>query len=124
MPTCYIARDRHYSRLSRDSEARDVLVRARDEDICPLRALSATVETMRKVDRGRGVPLLDFERLAATRPCHQITGEGFLCDHVHLTIEGSKRLALDILDQLVADKTVSLATGWGPASIASVGAGG
>ena len=33
-----------------------------------------------------------------------------------------RRLALDILDQLVADKTVSLAPGWGPASIASVSA--
>ena len=53
--------------LGKDKEARDYLVRARDEDICPLRALTATLETMRKVAGQRGVALLDFERLATPR---------------------------------------------------------
>ena len=50
--------------LGKDQEAMAYLTRARDEDICPLRALTATSETMRRVAARRGVALLDFERLA------------------------------------------------------------
>ncbi len=106
--------------LGKDKEARDYLVRARDEDICPLRALTATLDTMRKVAAQRGVELLDFERLATPRASHQISGEDLLADHVHLQIAGSKMLALDILDQLAREKIVSLSPEWGTEAIASV----
>ncbi len=105
--------------LGKDKEARDYLVRARDEDICPLRALTVTLDTMRKVAAQRGVELLDFERLATPRASHQIPGEDLLADHVHLQIAGSKMLALDILDQLAREKIVSFSPG-GPEAIASV----
>ena len=106
--------------LGKDKEARDYLVRARDEDICPLRALTATLETMRKVARERRAPLLDFEPLATARASHQIPSQELLADHVHLQIAGSKMLALDILDQLARDKIVSFSPEWGPEAIASV----
>ncbi len=106
--------------LGKDKEARDYLVRARDEDICPLRALTVTLDTMRKVAAQRGVELLDFERLATPRASHQIPGEDLLADHVHLQIAGSKMLALDILDQLAREKIVSLSPEWGTEAIASV----
>jgi len=108
--------------LGKDKEAKDYLVRARDEDICPLRALTATLETMRQVAAQRGVELLDFERLANSRASHQIPGEELLADHVHLQIAGSKMLALDILDQLARDRIVSLSPEWGPEAIAAVAA--
>ena len=108
--------------LGKDQEAMAYLIRARDEDICPLRALTATSETMRRVAARRGVALLDFERLATPRAAHQIPGEDLLADHVHLQIAGSKMLALDILDRLVRDKIVSLSPGWGPEAIAEVAA--
>ena len=75
---------------------------------------------MRRVAAQRGVPLLDFERLATPRASHQIPGEELLADHVHLQIAGSKMLALDILDQLAGEKIVSLSPEWGPQAIASV----
>ncbi len=106
--------------LGKDREASDFLTRARDEDICPLRALTATLETMRKVAAQRGVALLDFERLAIPRASRQIPGEEFLADHVHLQIAGSKMLALDILDQLARERIVSLSPEWGPEAVASV----
>jgi len=106
--------------LGKDKEASDYLVRARDEDICPLRALTATLDTMRKVAGQRGVELLEFERQATPRASHQIPGEELLADHVHLQIAGSKMLTLDILDQLARDKIVSLSPEWGPEAIASV----
>ncbi len=106
--------------LGKDKEARDYLIRARDADICPLRALTATLDTMRKVAAQRGVELLDFEGLATPRASHQIPGEELLADHVHLQIAGSKMLALEILDQLAREKIVSLSADWGPEAIAAV----
>jgi len=106
--------------LGRDDEASSSFLRARDEDICPLRALSATLETMRRVARARGVPLLDFEPLATARAGHKIPGEESLCDHVHLKIPAYRMLALDILDRLVSEKIVNLAPDWGPAAIETV----
>ena len=44
--------------LGEDSEAKDYLERARDEDVCPLRALPSTLEIMRRVASKRGVPWL------------------------------------------------------------------
>ena len=106
--------------LDKEKQAREFLIRARDEDICPLRALTPTLEIMRKVARERRMPLLDFEPLAATRASHELPGEDLLADHVHLQIKASKMLALDIIDQLAHDKIVTLSPGWGPEAIAAV----
>jgi tetratricopeptide (TPR) repeat protein len=106
--------------LGRDEAAAASLVRAREEDICPLRALSATTETMRRVAEARGVPLLDFKPRAAGRADHKIPGEEFLADHVHLQMPASRTLALYILDWLASEKIVTLATDSGPAVIEAV----
>jgi len=106
--------------LGKDEEARRYFVKARDEDICPLRALSITLETMRRVANQRGVPLLDFERLATPRASHQIPGDDLLCDHVHLQIAASKMLALDIMVRLAEEKFVTVAPGWGPTVVDEV----
>jgi len=106
--------------LGRDDDALSSFLRAREEDICPLRALSATLETMRRVAQARGVPLLDFEPLATARAEHRIPGEEYLCDHVHLKIPAYRMLALDILDRLASEKIVNLAPDWGPAAIETV----
>jgi tetratricopeptide (TPR) repeat protein len=106
--------------LGKDGEARDFFIRAKDEDICPLRALSATLEAMRKVAHDRGVPLLDWEAMASAGSTHRIPGEELLADHVHLQIPGSRLLAVDILERLAAEKIVTLAPGWGPKAIDQV----
>ena len=106
--------------LGRDQEACSSLLRAREEDICPLRAISATLETMRRVAQARGVPLVDFEPLATARAEHKIPGEEFLADHVHLKIPASRMLALDVLDRLVSEKIVKPTPDWGPAAIEKV----
>jgi len=106
--------------LGRDDEANSSFLQAREEDICPLRALAATLETMRRVARARGVPLLDFEPLATARAEHKIPGDEFLADHVHLKIPAYRMLALDILDRLAAEKIVTPTPDWGPAAIEQV----
>jgi len=100
--------------LGKDDEAKEFLVRARDEDICPLRALSATLSILRRVASQRGIPLLDWEPIASSRSEHGIPGGEILADHVHLQIPASNLLALDILDWLVEEKIATLTPAWGP----------
>jgi tetratricopeptide (TPR) repeat protein len=106
--------------LGQDREAGELFVKAREEDICPLRALSATLETMRKVANKRGIPLLDFDLLATPRAVHRIPGEDFFCDHVHMQIATSRMLARDILDRLAELRIATLAPDWGPTAISEV----
>jgi tetratricopeptide (TPR) repeat protein len=106
--------------LGRDEEARRALERARDKDICPLRAQAATLEVMRKVAREHGVPLLDFEPLARARAARQLPGDDLFCDHVHFQIAASRMLALDILDRLAEQRIATIAPAWGEADIDEV----
>ena len=106
--------------LGKDGDAREFLVRARDEDICPLRALTVTLDIMRKVAGQRGIPLLDWEPIAASRSEHHIPGGEMLADHVHLQIPASKMLALDLLDSMARRNIVTLSPGWGPSTIEEV----
>jgi tetratricopeptide (TPR) repeat protein len=106
--------------LGKDKEAASSLVAAREEDICPLRACFETLETMRRVASERGVPLLDFERRAVSFADHNIPGEDLLADHVHMKIPALRMLALDILDELVSEKIVSLGPDWGPDAIQTI----
>lgn len=106
--------------LGKDKEAASSLFAAREEDICPLRACFETLETMRRVASERGVPILDFERRAVSRAGHQIPGEDFLADHVHMKIPALRMLALDILDELVSEKIVRLGPDWGQDAIQTI----
>lgn len=86
--------------------ARSTLARAVDEDVCPLRAISAIRDVVRDVTRQENVPLIDFPRiLADQRPdgtAEGLLGDESFLDHVHPTIEGHRLLAWALFDQLVA----------------------
>ena len=82
--------------------------RARDEDVCPLRALTPLATSVRRIAADESVPLVDFEELLAGR-CrdqngHSIVGNNFFLDHVHPTIEGHRLLAEAIIEQLETDR--------------------
>jgi tetratricopeptide (TPR) repeat protein len=92
--------------------------RARDEDICPLRALTAMREILAGVARELEVPLVDFqgllERESRRRHGHAILGAEFFLDHVHPTLEGNRMLGLALLDAMTALGEVQPAEDWGP----------
>ncbi len=102
--------DLHYRRgqalfaLGRFEEAKQELVTARDEDVCPLRALSPIAEIVAEVAREQQVMLVDYEDLLEKRMLnkkkHSIPGEEFFLDHVHPTIEGHKLLAVALLEAM------------------------
>ncbi len=90
-------RARALERLGRFDDARAAYERARDEDICPLRAPAAVREIVAAVAAERRIPLIDFEALLIPRCDHGILGGQVFLDHVHPTIEGYRLLGVEIL---------------------------
>ncbi len=120
----------HYRRgrvlfaLERYEEAESALMRARDEDVCPLRApasiQSVVTEVAHDVDAGLVDVVGVIERVSQARNGHDIAGEAFFLDHVHPTIEGHRLIALAIMDEMIEDGILSPNADWGETAIAGV----
>ena len=103
--------------LGDGSGAEAHLRRARDEDVCPLRALSPMAKIVREVADREQVPVVDFEAVLEARVMseqgHRAAGEDWFLDHVHPTIEGHRILALEILDAMSRAGWIDFqASGW------------
>ena len=100
------------------ADAEVALRRARDEDICPLRALSEFQEELRRVAESRGVLHVDYprllEELSTKRHGHPVPGDELFLDHVHPTIEGHEQLAVAILDVLADAGWIAPRASWPP----------
>jgi tetratricopeptide (TPR) repeat protein len=124
--------DLHYRRgeallaLGRVEDAEASLRRARDEDVCPLRALSSMQAVVAEVAKKNDAPLVDFaglvEELTRMKVGHPIAGAGFFLDHVHPTIEGHRRLAVAVVEALIELGAVQPQADWGEPVIAEVAA--
>jgi tetratricopeptide (TPR) repeat protein len=112
--------------LGRYQEAKIALRIARDEDVCPLRALTSMDRIIAAVAREQQVPLVDFKGLLENRmksaQGHTILGREYFLDHVHPTIEGDKILALALLKSMVDQGVVLPGADWGEKAIAAVAA--
>lgn len=110
--------DLHYVRghvlleLNRPAEARTEFLRARDEDVCPLRALGSMIDATAAVAGERRVPLVDFAKLLEDRSPHGLPGEDWFLDHVHPTIEGHRQLALEIIRVMEMAGLVTVSGAW------------
>lgn len=94
-------------KLGRYDEAKIALIRALDEDVCPLRALSPTSEIVAQVAKEREIPLIDFVAIQEEHSPHGIPGREVFFDHVHPTIESHRLLALEILSVMENEGIVS-----------------
>jgi tetratricopeptide (TPR) repeat protein len=110
--------------LGRFDEAETVLRQARDEDVCPLRAMTALPRIVAEVAREEGTGLVDYIELLRGRMQsehgHPILGEEYFLDHVHPTIEGNKILAVALIEAMASQGMVAPGSGWGKESIAAV----
>ncbi len=88
-------------------KARSLLIAAKDNDVCPLRALTSIQEAVTRVAQECDVALLDAERLFADQSPHGLVGNKWLVDHVHPNIEGHQLLG-EATAQLILDR------GWLP----------
>lgn len=122
----------HYRRgkvlfaLGRYSEAAEALRSARDEDVCPLRALTPMRNILTEVSEKEGVSLVDFieyikHRVMAEQD-HDIPGKEYFLDHVHPTIDGNRMLAVELVEVMADKGIVQLSNRWGEEAIEKVSA--
>jgi tetratricopeptide (TPR) repeat protein len=98
--------------LKRYDQAKKAFIRAKDEDICPLRALTTMENIVLEVATRQDVPLVDFIALTEKYSEHATAGEDLFLDHVHPTIEGNRLLALALLEMMSSQGIVHPAQTW------------
>jgi hypothetical protein len=82
-------------------KARSAYVRARDEDICPLRMISPLEAAMRRVAEGTGTPLIDAHALLESKVPDGILGDEYLVDHIHPSpVDGHQTIAAALVSHL------------------------
>ncbi|MEJ2034155.1 MAG: tetratricopeptide repeat protein [Deltaproteobacteria bacterium] len=110
--------------LGRFDEALSTLQRARDEDVCPLRALTPMRRIVSEVAHDQGAALVDFIGMLAQRMQSEhgypIPGKEYFFDHVHPTIEGNKIMAVALVRSMIDQGLASPGPGWGDQAIAAV----
>ncbi len=110
----------------RFDEAKEEFITARDEDVCPLRALTPIGEIVAEVAKEQQVMLVDFEELLEKRMLstkkHSILGDEFFLDHVHPTIEGHKLLAVALLETMSDQGLVHPESDWRDGALTRVSA--
>ena len=82
-----------YYHLARYEEAKSWFVRAKDQDVCPLRIIGPMHEAIGRMCSRYDVPLVDANKLIEDQSEGGIVGEQWLLDHVHPTINGHKLVA-------------------------------
>ena len=85
-------------RLGEYGKAREALIRAKEEDIVPLRALEEFNNIIREVAGKYDVPLADVESAFRMAAPNGIPGNELFLDHVHPTIRGQQLIAWVIME--------------------------
>ena len=111
---------RTLDRLGQYPDAKAALQRARDEDVCPLRALTPMRQIGAEVAAERDVPLVDYCEILEGRSEQGIPGENWFLDHVHPTVEGHRILATALLDRMQSQQIVTPSSSWNDDSMAQV----
>ncbi|MEE2843698.1 MAG: hypothetical protein VX761_04240 [Planctomycetota bacterium] len=88
--------------------ARDVLLRAKDEDICPLRILTVMNDFLTSVPSGPALQVIDVQEHFAEQSPVQIPGDNLFLDHVHPTIRGHQLIAGYLFERMVAQAIIQL----------------
>lgn len=114
----HFVRGRVLEKLGQFKEAKAAYERARDEDVCPLRAPGAIRKILTQVAANRQAPLIDFESFVESHSEHGIPGGNLFLDHVHLTVDGYRLLALEILKAM--EKEGWVRPNWDPTIITRV----
>ena len=116
----------HYQRglvlaeLERWDKADAAFRRALDEDVCPLRILPSMREALAQVASDKGVALIDFAEIIEKRSEHGIPGAEYFLDHVHLTVEGYRLLAIELMAALEREGVANVSQSWSGESLQRV----
>jgi hypothetical protein len=102
----------YYELAGRTLDAKSAYLRAKEEDVCPLRILEPMQAIVLDVAKRHDLALInvrdEFER---TSP-GGMPGNELFVDHVHPTIDGHKKLAELVFDELVRQQIVGPQADW------------
>lgn len=101
-----------YDSMGNASQAKNEYLRAKDEDICPLRILEPMHEIILQVTDQTGTRLVDVRQMFEKTPANGIPGDEQLIDHVHPKIEGHQRIAQMLREEMVRWKMLTLQPDW------------
>jgi len=101
-----------YEHIGRHNEAKKWFVKAKEEDICPLRILEPMHDAVLRVTVKNKVPLVDAKSIFENQSQEGILGDEWLLDHVHPTIEGHQLIADSLYETIEDMKLVSTPEGW------------
>lgn len=87
--------------------ARHHLAQARDNDVCPLRAVSSMQRAIRELAELEQVWLFDVDAMFESVSVNGLVGDRWLIDHVHPRIEGHQMLGEQLAELLVQKKWVT-----------------
>ena len=73
--------------------AKTHLIKAKEEDICPLRATEPIYDAIATVQQNATVPLVDVRAFFEAKAPNRLPGSESLVDHVHPTIHGHQQIA-------------------------------
>ena len=86
-----------YEMIDWTEEARTNFIRAKEEDICPLRMREPMYAVYDHIARAAGVPLVDMRTVLEPLCEKNILGNEAFADHVHPSIEGHQKIAENLL---------------------------
>jgi len=112
--------------LKRYDDAEMAFRLARDEDVCPLRALTQMRRIVLEIAREQGVGVVDFvdllEKRMQDKYGYRIYGKEFFLDHVHPSVGGHEILALALIRAMIDEKIVHPGPDWGEQAVETVAA--
>lgn len=103
---------RCYEAMGESEKAKAEYIRAKDEDVCPLRILEPMHEIIFNVAKRSDATLVDARELFEREEHDAIPGDETLIDHVHPRIVGHQKIAKLLLEEMVRRGMVSLQPGW------------
>ena len=101
-----------YEGIGRIEEAEAAYVRAKDEDICPLRMIEPLHAALHEVARTTNTPLVDARRLLSQKSRLGISGNGWLLDHVHPSINGHQLIGDALQNEMTEMRLLRPQAGW------------
>jgi tetratricopeptide (TPR) repeat protein len=91
---------RTLDRLGRKPEALGYYLRAKEQDVCPLRIITPFQEILTRIAAETAAPLVDAAALLAAQAPDSIPGFDCYLDHVHPNIGGHQKIAQALAEQV------------------------
>lgn len=103
-------------RLGQTQAAREYFLRAKDEDICPLRMLDRIYQLQHALAAETRTPLVDARTLLESLSPDALPGNDLYLDHVHPTLGGHQHIARALAEKVHALRLLPTAPAWAEAS--------